>query len=193
MAEVETNVNPTNEGQESVNNDFTPINSREELDAYLNQAKEQLKAEYSKSIANERKRYEEKTKKLERDLELSKMTEEERVKQVEIDAKKQQEDEINALRSELENLKQEKRTSEIKGKLLEQKLPNRYLNDTRLVNSTDIDKTIKELKKEYDAEVGEILKMGIKDTSPRVPATQTKASDSQELERLLSYTRAGKL
>ena len=192
MAEAENNVTQENMGQENGSNDFTPINSREELEEYLNEAREQMKAEFGKSLANERKRYEEKTKKLEREMELSKMTEEERVKQVEADAKKQQEDEVNALRSELETLKQEKRTSEIKSKLLEQKLPNRYLNDTRLVNSTDIDKTLKELKKEYDAEVGEILKNGVKDTSPRVPSTPTKTTDSSELERLLSYTRAGR-
>ena len=192
MAEVENNVTQNNLGQTNESNDFTPINSREELEAYLNEAREQLKAEYSKSIANERKRYEEKTKKLEREMELSKMTEEERVKQVEADARKQQEDEVNALRSELESLKQEKRTSEIKSKLLEQKLPNRYLNDTRLVNSTDIDKTLKELKKEYDAEVGEILKSNVRDTSPRVPSTSTQTAESAELERLLSYTRSGR-
>lgn len=177
MADVENNVNPTNEGQESVDNQFTPINSKEELDAYLNQAKEQLKAEYDKSIANERKRYEEKTKKLERDIQLSKMSEEERVKQVEADAKKQQEDELNALKDELNSLKQEKRTSEIKSKLLEQKLPMRYMNDNRLTNSQDLDKTIKEFKKEYDLEVSEIRKSGIKDTSPRVPTTETSNAD----------------
>lgn len=177
MADVENNVNPTNEGQESVDNQFTPINSKEELDAYLNQAKEQLKAEYDKSIANERKRYEEKTKKLERDIQLSKMTEEERVKQVEADAKKQQEEELNALKEELNSLKLEKRTSEIKSKLLEQKLPMRYMNDNRLTNSQDLDKTIKEFKKEYDLEVSEIRKSGIKDTSPRIPTTETSNAD----------------
>ena len=193
MAETETNVTQNNVGQLEESNKFTPINSQEELDAYLNQAKEQLKAEYSKSIANERKRYEEKTKKLEREMELSKMSEEERVKQVELDARKQQEEELNALKEEISSLKTEKRNSEIKSKLLEQKLPNRYLNDVRLINSTNIDQTIKEFKKEYDLEVSEIRKSGIKDTSPKVPNTQTKSAEDASLEKLMSYTTIGKV
>ena len=103
MAEVENET--LNVGETQENGGFTPINSQEELDTYLNQVREQMKNEYSKSIANERKRYEEKTKKLERDIELSKLTEDERVKQIEADARKQQEDELNALKDEINSLK----------------------------------------------------------------------------------------
>lgn len=195
MAEVNNNVNPTNEGQESVENDFTPIKSREELETYLNEVKEQMKAEYSKSIANERKRYEEKTKKLERDIELSKMTEEERVKQVEADARKQQEDELNALKSELDNLRLEKRNSEIKSKLLEQKLPNRYMYDVRLTTSQDIDNTIKEFKKEYDLEVSDIKKSNIKDTSPSMSTNNPseKKDNGSTVDDLWALTKASKI
>ena len=195
MAEVNNNVNPTNEGQESVENDFTPIKSREELETYLNEVKEQMKAEYSKSIANERKRYEEKTKKLERDIELSKMTEEERVKQVEADARKQQEDELNTLKSELDNLRLEKRNSEIKSKLLEQKLPNRYMYDVRLTTSQDIDKTIKEFKKEYELEVSDIKKSNIKDTSPSMSTNNPseKKTNGSTVDDLWALTKASKI
>ena len=190
MAEVENET--LNVGEPQENGGFTPINSQEELDSYLNQVREQMKNEYSKSIANERKRYEEKTKKLERDIELSKLTEDERVKQIEADARKQQEDELNALKDEINSLKLEKRNSEIKSKLLEQKLPNRYMNDVRLTNSQDIDKTIKELKKEYDLEISEIMKSNIKDTSPSMSITPQSTTTSND-DDLWGFTKASKI
>ena len=190
MAEVENET--LNVGETQENGGFTPINSQEELDTYLNQVREQMKNEYSKSIANERKRYEEKTKKLERDIELSKLTEDERVKQIEADARKQQEDELNALKDEINSLKLEKRNSEIKSKLLEQKLPNRYMNDVRLTNSQDIDKTIKELKKEYDLEISEIMKSNIKDTSPSMSITPQSSTTSND-DDLWGFTKASKI
>ena len=190
MAEVENET--LNVGETQENGGFTPINSQEELDTYLNQVREQMKNEYSKSIANERKRYEEKTKKLERDIELSKLTEDERVKQIEADARKQQEDELNALKDEINSLKLEKRNSEIKSKLLEQKLPNRYMNDVRLTNSQDIDKTIKELKKEYDLEISEIMKSNIKDTSPSMSITPQSTTTSND-DDLWGFTKASKI
>lgn len=190
MAEVENET--LNVGEPQENGGFTPINSQEELDTYLNQVREQMKNEYSKSIANERKRYEEKTKKLERDIELSKLTEDERVKQIEADARKQQEDELNALKDEINSLKLEKRNSEIKSKLLEQKLPNRYMNDVRLTNSQDIDKTIKELKKEYDLEISEIMKSNIKDTSPSMSITPQSTTTSND-DDLWGFTKASKI
>lgn len=190
MAEVENET--LNVGEPQENGGFTPINSQEELDTYLNQVREQMKNEYSKSIASERKRYEEKTKKLERDIELSKLTEDERVKQIEADARKQQEDELNALKDEINSLKLEKRNSEIKSKLLEQKLPNRYMNDVRLTNSQDIDKTIKELKKEYDLEISEIMKSNIKDTSPSMSITPQSTNTSND-DDLWGFTKASKI
>ena len=190
MAEVENET--LNVGETQENGGFTPINSQEELDTYLNQVREQMKNEYSKSIASERKRYEEKTKKLERDIELSKLTEDERVKQIEADARKQQEDELNALKDEINSLKLEKRNSEIKSKLLEQKLPNRYMNDVRLTNSQDIDKTIKELKKEYDLEISEIMKSNIKDTSPSMSTTPQSTTTSND-DDLWGFTKASKI
>lgn len=193
MAEVENET--LNVGETQENGGFTPINSQEELDTYLNQVREQMKNEYSKSIASERKRYEEKTKKLERDIELSKLTEDERVKQIEADARKQQEDELNALKDEINSLKLEKRNSEIKSKLLEQKLPNRYMYDVRLTTSQDIDKTIKEFKKEYELEVSDIKKSNIKDTSPSMSTNNPseKKDNGSTVDDLWALTKASKI
>ena len=169
---------------------FTPINSKEELETLLTKAKEEWTNESQKTIANERKRYEEKTKKLEKEIELSKLSEADRLKQVEADAKKQQEEELNSLKNEIETLKLEKRNNEIKSKLLENKLPQRYLNDVRLLHTENVDETIKVLKKEYDIEKADILKTNIRDTAPNISNTTSKSSEETTLERMLSYTSA---
>lgn len=174
--------------EETTNNEFKAINSKEELDEYLNQAREQWKKENEKTIANirqrERARYD-------KELQLAKASDEERAKIIEENTKKEREDEFNSMKEELEALRKDKRDSEIKLKLTENKLPSRYLNDIRLVNSTDVDKTIKELVKEYDIEKASILKTNIKDTSPQVSTTNTK--EKSNIDDLWQYTRMSKI
>lgn len=164
------------------NNEFTPISSQEELDKLvqerLNEQKEVLKKEMESTIARERKRYEDKYKK---DVEYAKLTAEEREKAIAEDVRKQELEEKELLKKQVEELTLRERNSLINSKLLENNLPKRYLHDVRLSKSTDIDSTIKELYEEYQAEKSDILKNNIHTTSPsNTNYTTTKTVDSME-------------
>lgn len=170
------------------NNEFTPIQSQEELDKLvevrLNEQKEILKKEMENTIAKERKRYEDKYKK---DVEYAKLTAEEREKAIAEDVRKQELEEKEALKRQVEELTLRERNSLINSKLLEHQLPKRYLHDARLSNSTDIDATIKVLYDEYQAEKSEILKNSIHTTSP----SNTNNTTNNQVDSMENSIRKG--
>lgn len=162
-------------------NEFTPITSEEDLNkiisSKLEEQKSALKQEMEGTIAKERKRYEEKYKK---DIEYAKLTAEEREKAIAEDVRKQELEEKEQLKKQVEELTLRERNTLINNKLLEKGLPKRYLHDTRLINSTDIDVTIKELTKEYQQEKSDILQNGIKETSPKQDNAKSPILDDFE-------------
>ena len=118
-----------------------------ELQAYVEsqvQAKEtELKAEYDGKFANQRKKHDEEIAKIRADMGKSaEQLAEERIKE---------QQEANA--KELEELRSFKKTTILQDKLAKEGLPSYFKNDNRLLTAEDgdLDKAIKDIKKEYEA------------------------------------------
>ena len=118
-----------------------------ELQAYVEaqvQAREsELKAEYDNKFASQRKKHDEEIAKVKADA--GKSAEELAQQRV-----KEQQD---ADYKELQELRAYKKSAVLSEKLAKENLPNYFKNDNRLLTAEDgdIDKVIKDIKKEYEA------------------------------------------
>lgn len=101
-----------------------------------------------------------------------KMTVEERVKA-------EYEEKLNSLSSEAEELRKYRKTTIVKEKLNNAKLPQRYLFDVRLVQAEEgkEDDVIKQLAKEYESEVAQFSKSNQKSTEPFKSGNQTENNE----------------
>jgi hypothetical protein len=97
--------------------------------------------------------------------------------------KLEQEEKFNALHSELNTLKTEKKQFTIKSHLQDNQLPNLFANDVRLVNAEidDIPKVVKELKKEYADLLKEVAKPAVVGTAPQTSPTQSTTGEYADL------------
>lgn len=114
-----------------------------ELQAILDEQAGKLKADYDNKFAAQRKKHEEEIAKIRADS--TKSAEELAQQKV----KEQQEAEAK----ELQELRAFKKTSILAEKLAKENLPSYFKNDNRLLNAEDgdVDKVIKDIKKEYEA------------------------------------------
>jgi arsenate reductase-like glutaredoxin family protein len=104
--------------------------------------------------------------KFEKQLAKAKMTAEEALKA-------EQEEKWNAINSELNTLKTEKKQFLIKDHLQKSELPSFFQNDSRLVNAEpdQIESVVKSLKKEYQEYLKETSKTAVVGTAPKSPTT----------------------
>jgi len=115
------------------------------IDAKVNEATEKLNAQHNGQMANLRKKYDEDIKKVKEQANLS----------AEEIAKAQIKEENEKKDKELSELRAFKKASLLTEKLSKENLPSYFKNDTRLLNAEDgdIDKVVKEIKKEYEASI----------------------------------------
>lgn len=113
------------------------------VEAKVNEATEKLVAKHNSDMANMRKKYDDDIRK---EKERAGLTAQELAEQK---IKEQQE----ADQQELSELRQYKKSNEISSRLAKEGLPSFFKNDSRLLNAndTDLDKAIKDVKKEYEA------------------------------------------
>ena len=113
------------------------------VEAKVNEATEKLVAKHNSDMANMRKKYDDDIRK---EKERAGLTAQELAEQK---IKEQQE----ADQKELNDLRAYKKSNEISNRLAKEGLPSYFRNDTRLLNAsdTDIDKVIKDVKKEYES------------------------------------------
>jgi len=113
------------------------------VEAKVNEATEKLVAKHNSDMANMRKKYDDDIRKTKEQVGL---TAQELADQK---IKEQQE----ADQKELNDLRAYKKSNEISTRLAKEGLPSYFKNDTRLLNAsdTDIDKVIKDVKKEYES------------------------------------------
>ena len=113
------------------------------IDAKVNEATEKLTAQHNGQMATLRKKYDDD---LRKEREKANLTAEEIAQ-----AKIKEENELKD--KELSELRAFKKSSLLTEKLSKESLPTYFKNDTRLLNAedSDVDKVIKEIKKEYEA------------------------------------------
>ena len=113
------------------------------IDARVKEATESLVAQHNGQMATMRKKY---------DDDLKKAKEQANMTAEEIAAQKIKEQQ-DADQQELTELRAYKRSSIISGKLAKEGLPDFLKNDSRLLNASegDLDKVIKDVKKDYEA------------------------------------------
>lgn len=111
--------------------------------AKVQEKADELTAQHNGAMANMRKKYESDIAKAKEQAGLT-------AEQIAQEKIKEQQD---ADQKELNELRAYKKSSEISTKLAKESLPDFFKNDTRLLNAEDgnVDKVIKEIKKEYDA------------------------------------------
>jgi hypothetical protein len=133
------------------------VSEVEALRAKVAEYESTLNAKVSQIAKAEREKYE-------KQLSKAQMTAEERLKA-------ESEEKVNALLSEVNTLKTEKKHSTIRQQLAENGLPSMLSNDTRLVNAEvdDIPNVIKALKKEFSDTLKEITKPAVVGTAPKSP------------------------
>lgn len=109
--------------------------------------------------------------KFEKQLAKEKLSAEERIKL-------EQEEKWNAVQSELNTLKTEKKQFVVKQHLTESGLPPFFTNDSRLVNASvdDVPNVIKAIRKEYDEYVKETSKPAVVGTAPKTPTNESSNS-----------------
>ena len=120
-----------------------------ELQAYVDEKVKEAtkdtisKGEHDSAFANQRKSYENKIKELEDKLGV---TAEEKAKELALQKEQELEQELNDLRNY-------KKTAQIKEALEKEKLPSYFANDNRLLTAKegDLEKVIKVVKSEYEA------------------------------------------
>ena len=123
--------------------------TEEELQSLINQKVEEAKkdtiskSEFDQKFASQRKTYEEKIKGLEEKLGV---TAEEKAKELALQKEQELEKELNDLRNY-------KKTAQIKEALDKEKLPAYFANDNRLLTAKEgeLEKAIKVVKGEYEA------------------------------------------
>ena len=113
------------------------------IDQKVNEATEKLVAKHNGEMATQRKKYEDDIRKVKEQANLS----------AEELAQQRVKEENEAKDKELNELRAYKKASILTDKLAKEGLPNFLKNDTRLLNAEDgdVDKVIKEIKKEYEA------------------------------------------
>lgn len=133
------------------------VSEVEALRAKVAEYESTLNAKVSQIAKAEREKYE-------KQLSKAQMTAEERLKA-------ESEEKVNALLSEVNTLKTEKKHSTIRQQLVENGLPSMLANDTRLVNAEvdDIPNVVKALKKEFSDTLKEITKPAVVGTAPKSP------------------------
>ena len=113
------------------------------IDAKVNEEKEKLASKHNGEMASLRKKYDDDIRKAK---EQAGLTAEELAKQ-------KVKEQYEADQQELNDLRAYKKSNEISQRLAKEGLPAYFKNDTRLLNANegDLDKVIKDVKKEYDA------------------------------------------
>ena len=150
------------------------VSEVEALRAKVAEYESTLNAKVSQIAKAEREKYE-------KQLSKAQMTAEERLKA-------ESEEKVNALLSEVNTLKTEKKHSTIRQQLAENGLPSMLSNDTRLVNAEvdDIPNVIKALKKEFSDTLKEITKPAVVGTAPKSP-TQDNAESNVYSDLVKKY------
>ena len=113
------------------------------IEAKVQEKSAELEAKHNGQMATLRKKYEDDVKKAKEQAGLT-------AEQIAQEKIKEQQD---ADQKELNELRAYKKSSEIAQKLAKENLPTYFKNDQRLLNAEtgDLDKVIKEVKKEYEA------------------------------------------
>ena len=113
------------------------------IEQKVNEATEKLVAKHNGEMATMRQKH---------DADLKKVREQANLSAEEI-AQAKIKEQNDADQKELSELRAYKKSNEIANRLAKEGLPAYFKNDTRLLNAEDgdIDKVIKEVKKEYDA------------------------------------------
>lgn len=113
------------------------------IDAKVNEATEKMTAKHNGEMASLRKKYDDDVKKAKEQANLS----------AEELAQQKIKEENEARETELNELRAYKKSNEISARLNKEGLPSYFKNDTRLLNANegDLDKVIKDVKKEYEA------------------------------------------
>ena len=119
--------------------------------------------------------------KMEKQLAKLKLSTEEQIKV-------EQEEKLNAILAENNALKTEKKQTIIRSNLVENGLPPILANDVRLVNADidDVQKIIKELKKEYAEYIKETNKPAVVGTAPKTQQTTTTNGVSNTIDRVVA-------
>ena len=113
------------------------------IDAKVSEEKEKLASKHNGEMASLRKKYDDDIRKAK---EQAGLTAEELAQQ-------KVKEQYEADQQELNDLRAYKKSNEISQRLAKEGLPAYFKNDTRLLNANegDLDKVIKDVKKEYDA------------------------------------------
>ncbi len=113
------------------------------VEAKVQEKAAEMEAKHNGQMANLRKKYDDDLKKAKEQAGLT----------AEQLAQEKVKEQYEADQKELSELRSYKKANEISQKLAKEGLPNYFKNDTRLLNAEegDIDKVIKEVKKEYEA------------------------------------------
>ena len=113
------------------------------IDAKVNEALEKANTKHNGEMASLRKKHDDEIKRVKEQANLS----------AEEIAQQRIKEENDAKDKELSELRAYKKASLLTEKLAKEGLPNFFKNDTRLLNAEDgdIDKVIKDIKKEYEA------------------------------------------
>ena len=138
------------------------------IEAKVQEKAEQLTAQHNGQMANLRKKYDDDLKKAKEQAGLT----------AEQLAQEKVKEQYEADQKELSELRAYKKSSEISQKLAKEGLPTFFKNDTRLLNANDgdLDKAIKEVKKEYEAN----LPKGTPHSTVVQTAQGAKPSDNKE-------------
>lgn len=148
--------------------------TEQELNDYVDakvQAKvEELEAKHNGQMATLRKKYDDELKKAKEQAGLT----------AEQLAEQKVKEQYEAEQKELNELRAYKKSSEISQKLAKEGLPNYFKNDNRLLQAEDgdLDKVIKEVKKEYEAT---LPKGATHSTVVQTSQAQRPANDKTEL------------
>ena len=148
------------------------------IEEKVNAKVEEMSSKHNGEMANLRKSYEDKMKKQQ---EQANLTAEEKAKAL-------AEEERKATQQELSELRAFKKTTTLKERLTKEGLPSFFANDNRLLSAEegDLDKVIKTVKSEYEAD----RPKGNQHSSV-IQTTTQPASTGKEGEKEEAYRKAG--